>query len=75
MRDCSGNPFVFFLKKTKDCSGKPDPQGHALLNVVVILYVNNYEFIILNYCRGGASSYCCGYFVDCILYTVYCRDG
>ena len=39
VRDCSGNPFVFFLKKTKDCSGKPDPQGHALLTVVGSLYI------------------------------------
>ena len=39
MRDCSGNPFVFFLKKTKDCSGKPDPQGHALLVVMGSLYI------------------------------------
>ncbi len=38
VRDCSGNPFVFFLKKTKDCSEKPDPQGHAHLIVVGILY-------------------------------------
>ena len=39
VRDCSGNPFVFFLKKTKDCSGKPDPQGHALLVVMGSLYI------------------------------------
>ncbi len=39
VRDCSGNPFVFFLKKTKDWSGKPDPKGHAPHIVIVILYI------------------------------------